>query len=144
MTLLHTNRYMYMYAYAQRHLTPLLVLPISSMHSPAILAKSMHGPRTSYKLQVSHRCTPYYVTTRTSQFSSKKMPNTVYVPFRDPRSVSPGSCSSINRDICIFLCWSTTSHFALLLLCGDSQRTNLRLSQELVVGLRYGVAACRW
>ena len=134
-TLLHTNRYTYMYAYAQRGLTSLL--PISNtrrQYSP----KSMHGPRTSYNTPRSCHRTALPGVRHNFPVKSAK-----YVPFPDSRIVSPGRCSSINRDICIFLCWSTISLFALLLLCVDYQRTSLRLSQELVVGLRYGVAACR-
>ena len=42
---------------------------------------------------------------------------------------------------CLHLCLIRL--LAFLLLFGDAQRTSLRLSQELVVGLRCGVAACR-
>ena len=109
-------------------------------HSPAISPQinARSSPRTSCNTPRSCHRTALPGVRHNFPVKSAK-----YVPFPDSRIVSPGRCSSINRDICIFLCWSTISLFALLLLCVDYQRTSLRLSQELVVGLRYGVAACR-
>ena len=101
----------------------------------------MHGPQTLDKLQDLH--ISIHRTALRRERHNFLVKNCQIRSSPGSRSVSPGSCSSINRDICNFLCWSTISHFALLLLCGDSQRINLRPSQELVVGLRYGVAACR-
>ena len=45
--------------------------------------------RSADKLEDSHKCTPYYVTTKTSQFSPK---NSKYVPFPDPRTW-PNQCT---------------------------------------------------
>ena len=61
---------------------------------PALACNSGQNARSADpdKLQDPRKCTPYYVTTRTSQFSSTKLPNTLstFLSRIHGSSVSPG------------------------------------------------------